>query len=71
MMEKSPQKTTRARGSLKEPGNVHLGLFKIDAIELMLTKPVTTTRKMMFFKNVFLVLFAQRWYGKPLLGILL
>lgn len=69
MMEKSPQKKMKANGSLKEPGSVRLGLFKIDAIEL--TKTVATARKIMFFKNVFLVLsmLIQKTY--ELLGILL
>lgn len=69
MMEKSPQKKMKANGSLKEPGSVRLGLFKIDAIEL--TKTVATARKIMFFKNVFLILsmLIQKTY--ELLGILL
>lgn len=60
----------KASGSLKEPGSVRLGLFKIDAIELMLTKTVATARKIMFFKNVFLVhsMLIRKTY--ELLGIL-
>lgn len=40
MKEKNPQKKMKASGSLKEPGSVHLGLFKIDAVELMVAKAV-------------------------------
>lgn len=45
----------KASGSLKEPGSVHLGLFKIDAVELMVAKAVAAEREFMIFKNVFLV----------------
>lgn len=43
----------KASGSLKEPGSVHLGLFKIDAVELMVAKAVAAGREFMIFKNVF------------------
>jgi len=49
----------KASGSLKEPGSVRLGLFRIDAIELMLTKTVGAARKILLFWNVFLVLFTH------------
>lgn len=45
----------KANGSLKEPGSVHLGLFKIDAVELVAAKAVAAGREFMIFKNVFLV----------------
>lgn len=45
----------KASGSLKEPGSVHLGLFKIDAVELVVAKAVAAGREIMIFKNVFLI----------------
>lgn len=45
----------QASGSLKEPGSVHLGLFKIDAVALMVAKAVAAGREFMIFKDVFLV----------------
>lgn len=43
----------KASGSLKEPGSVHLGLFKIDAVELMVAKAVAAGREFMIFQNFF------------------
>lgn len=55
MKEKNPQKKMKASGSLKEPESVRLGLFKIDAVDLMVAKAVTAGREFMIFRNVFLV----------------
>lgn len=55
MKEKNPQKKMQASGLLKEPGSVHLGLFKIDAVGLTVARAVAAGREFMIFNNVFLV----------------
>lgn len=66
MMEKSPQKKTQASGSLKEPGSVRRGSFRIDGIEPVQTKTVATAGRVIL-KNVFLfALLTRCCYRKPL-----
>lgn len=55
MKEKNPPKKMKASGSLKEPESVHLGLFRIDAVDVMVAKAVAAGREFMIFKNVFLI----------------